>query len=133
MIAKNILVNTEIVNSFIKSCLLVNSSSDSSWEVFICYDSRDREAIARPLYGALTSKNLKAWYYEESMMEGGNLSMSSAYFDFSHSFSFDFKSFSNLSASREHFCRVLICSSKSFFIGGLIPPISPWLFILSIL
>ena len=70
MIAKNILVNTEIVNSFIKSCLLVNSSSDSSWDVFICYDSRDREAIARPLYDVLTSKNLKAWYYEESMMEG---------------------------------------------------------------
>jgi hypothetical protein len=68
MIAKNILANTEIVNSFMKSFMLVISGSDSSWDVFICYDSRDREAIARPLYDALTSKNLKVWYYEESMM-----------------------------------------------------------------
>jgi hypothetical protein len=46
MIAKNILGSTEIVNSFLKSCQLVNSRSDSSSDVFICYDSGDLEVMA---------------------------------------------------------------------------------------
>jgi hypothetical protein len=51
----------------------VNSSKDSSWDIFICYDTRDLEDIARPLYHVLTNKKIKAWLYEERMKGGDSI------------------------------------------------------------
>jgi hypothetical protein len=42
-------------------------------DIFICYDDRDLKDIARPLYHALTNKEIKAWLYEERMKGGDSI------------------------------------------------------------
>jgi len=46
------------------------------WDVFISHASEDKEAIARPLADALTSKALKVWYDEFSLAIGDSLRQS---------------------------------------------------------
>jgi hypothetical protein len=46
------------------------------WDVFISHASEDKEAIARPLADALTSKGLEVWYDEFSLTIGDSLRQS---------------------------------------------------------
>jgi len=47
--------------------------SGNKWDIFICYASEDKDAVARPLAGALTRAGLKVWYDEFSLRLGDSL------------------------------------------------------------
>jgi TIR domain len=44
-----------------------------TWDLFISYAHEDKEAIARPLYKALTKKNISVWFDEVALDLGTNL------------------------------------------------------------
>lgn len=48
----------------------------TSWDVFICHASEDKDEIARPLADALVSKGLRVWYDELSLRIGDSLRQS---------------------------------------------------------
>jgi len=43
------------------------------WDAFICHASEDKDAIARPLYNALTNAGLRVWFDESALKLGDRL------------------------------------------------------------
>lgn len=52
---------------------------NSTWDVFICHASEDREELARPLANALDDKGLRVWFDEFTLTIGDNLQRSIDY------------------------------------------------------
>ena len=48
--------------------------SDELWDAFISHASEDKNAVARPLFSALTKHGLKVWFDEEEIKLGDSLS-----------------------------------------------------------